>query len=186
MLQAAKYLKVYAIIEKMEDLFSALPEFTILQLGRFVEDPVINKEDFLLAWEQYLVDHEFVSPYFSSAWTCDPEATTELKHEDGRRMIQLIAPVLQLRPHRYLISEEKLHMMVYGKNTISFGIEFSYPALYSTTVDPKVRKTLHETLPNNKLYKAFASWIRKNTRPQKLQVSGKELLTTMRMDYHAN
>ncbi|GAB5411111.1 MAG: hypothetical protein ChlgKO_02250 [Chlamydiales bacterium] len=180
MLQAAKLLKTHAIIEEMEALFSALPDFQILQLGRFIENPVIAKKDFLSASKKSLSDPNFASPCFSCAWTSDPEAFVEHTHEDGRKLIQLVAPVLQLRPHRYLVSEGKVHLMVYGKNTTAFGIEFSYPALFSTIEDPRVRKTLHEPLPNNALYKAFASWIRRNTRPQKIEIAGEMVLTTMR------
>ncbi|MDX8430697.1 MAG: hypothetical protein SNF33_02680 [Candidatus Algichlamydia australiensis] len=181
-LQIAKQLKWHFLTRNMESLLSALPPFQIFLAGRFTDKPHISNEEFLRDWRSYLEDRSFSSPLFSSIWTSDSEAIFALKSDDKRTLVRPIKPVLQLRPHRYLLSGETIHSMVYGENTKSFGIEISYPAIYSTTKDPRVRKTLHENLPNNALYKSFVTWMRKNTRPCKIKIQDREVVTTIRAE----
>src|SRR5262249_6774145 len=64
----------------------------------------------------------------------------------------------------------KFHSKVFGESCINWGIQFSYPQLFS---DPNTKEVLRVTegtlFPNTALFKTLQRWIRSHTIPTPMQ-----------------
>jgi hypothetical protein len=176
-LQVSKWLKCPVLLDvhEMESLLSELGHFWIFLTGGVVpqDGGQISKSEFLGRYEDYvealkggsLPDEAIMRSFFSSVWTIDPEMVYGVKMGDGRQIIGVEKPVVQLQPHRfdYSLVDGKFRSMVFGSDTILWGIQFSYPQLYQNIkLEVKqVRETAE--FPNTAFFRSLQRWIRQNT-----------------------
>lgn len=193
-LQVSKWLKCPVLLnpEEMEALIKEMGDFYI-----FIVSELVNKnEEFFspsLFMEKYRLyvnqlrdgkipnDNHFRAP-FSSIWTVTSEAVYQVETADGK-MIRAESPVVQLQPHRFDFSavDGKFRSMVFGLNSISWGIQFSYPQLYQDlNMHVKQVKETPE-FPNTTLFKKIQRWVRENTVPVPFLVEGKRINVPFRL-----
>ena len=114
-----------------------------------------------------LQDEEFRF-YFTTVFTSTLEAIQALDVLENREIISPKLPCLQLQHHRFDYSQMdgKFRSMVLGKDTISWGLQISYPQLFQDPNTRIVTSALNvKDFENAHLFKTFQEWIRKNTEP---------------------
>lgn len=195
----SKALKFPVLLDEveMQNLFAYLEA----QIGQFFIFPVdrpyskeeeeIPKELFLKRYSSYvsllrsgeLPSAEFRS-YFSPILTLSSDILYVILCPNGMRLIKAIRPVIQLQPNFLQYSEEdgEFRSMVFGKETIHWGIQFSYPQLFQ---DPHTQEIFpvrdQEGFPNTVLFKALQKWIRDHTRATPFLIGEKKMNVSVRL-----
>ena len=181
-------------VDEMQDLFSALGDFSIYNVSEIVglDFGLIPHAAFLENYATYIntlkakvpVNDSLHRRYFSSIFTTTQDVLYAQEVKPEKYLIKTIRPTLQLQLHRFSFSslDEKFHPMVLGKDSVSWGIQFSYPQVFQ---DPQTHAFSKITdapeFPNTALYKKFALWIRANTLPSPFIYQGKRLNAPFRL-----
>lgn len=194
--QASKWLSHRALLDsgEMAALLSSLPPFKIYNVSEVVdfEESRISVDDFLIKYIDYVTslkaglipDITSYKPYFSAAFSVDPEALYAMEVKEGKYIMRIKKPVIQLSLHHFTFSleENSFHSMVHSKSAISWGLQFAYPQLYSNSIDNDVIEAFKDsTYPNTVLFKTLAKWMRAHTTPTPFIVDGKSINATFRL-----
>jgi hypothetical protein len=193
-MEASKWLTVSALLdlEEMQQLFSALSPFHIYTTGNIVDrgKSEISLKDFLNIYAEYISDlkrgnfteNPQRSLIFSSVFSVDPDALYAIPIGQERQLARLYKPAVQLQPHAFVYSplDGKFYSMVLGQNTISWGIQFSFPQLYQ---DPGTKEIIQvkNNFKNTDLFHRIQKWMRQNTIPTPFQVSERQINAPMRL-----
>ena len=195
-MQASKWLTHRALLDtaEMQSLLDSLPHFNIYNVSELVtmQEARISIEDFLAKYIDYVtnlkagvpVEEAPFKPTFSCAFSSDPTALYAMKAKEGLYIIKPIKPVVQLSFHHFLFSPEhcQFHSMVHSKHAVSWGLQFSYPQLYSNSLDGDVIEVFkNEESPNTRLFQALAKWMRKATTPVPFLLGTKKIHATFRL-----
>lgn len=179
-MNASKWLEAQALIDtnEMEGLFKALEPFEIFINGSIVEpgQGLVEKSYFLKVYDDYinslkngiLPDENKYRQMFSSVFTTTTEAICAVPLANGKHLMRVITPVVQLQPHQmaYSEGEQKFYPMVFGKNCLIWGIQFMYPQLFQDPNTNEVSTVLKSpNFPNTPLFKNLQRWVRNNTIP---------------------
>lgn len=175
-MQVSKSRKLPVLVdpEEMEGLFARLGEFYIFDGSRPVteEEMCISHRDFLDAYCRYvegikkgkLIDEATIRPFFSSLFTRTKEVVYALRLSNGKFLVKPLRPIVQLKRHHFIFTD-KLHSGVMGPESVTWGIEFSYPQLF---LDPQTKKIgkveKNGQFPNTELFKTVAQWVRDATK----------------------
>jgi hypothetical protein len=125
-----------------------------------------------------------VKHFFSSIFTTQRELLYAMAVGENKFLVKVLRPVVQLQMHHLLYSEldGKFHSIAQGKNTISWGLQFSYPQIYQ---DPKSKifsKVIENSeFPNTSLFLALSRWVRQNTLPTPILNRGKKINLPVRL-----
>jgi hypothetical protein len=199
-LQASKWLKVQALISGNEcaHLFQFLEEtvgsFFLYSCGVVCnkEKGAIDKQEFLDFYGAYI--HSLMSDkipdlalyrgLFSPVMTMTTDALFSIPVGEDREIIRVSKPVIQLQAHHmdYSTVDKKFHSMVFGIDSIAWGIQFSYPQLYQDTVTKEVeiiKRT--KTYPNTVLFQRLQKWMRQYTIPTPFIAEGDVINVPMRL-----
>jgi hypothetical protein len=191
--RVSKWIKHAVLLSdvEMEDLFSALPPFEIFIVSDIVtaETMRIVKEEWLGVYKKYFETirqgeiPEEERKAFSAVLSTTPDALYAMPVKEGRYLIKIVKPVIQLRMHKFIFStlEKKVYSMAFGKESISWGIEFSYAHLFQC---PKTHEFFNvgsdPQFPNTPLYRELARWMRKNSVPAFFDFEGREIASSIR------
>jgi len=177
---ASKWLHIQVLIdsEEMQDLFHTMGEFLIFStMGiKPVGENQISKAHFLEQYGRYIdllkaqksIDDDALRFYFSAVLTRSEEALLAIDVGNNREIIRPLKPILQMKLHRFDYSyvDGKIRPSVLGKDTVSWGVEISYPQLYQDPVTRVCEKATNPLFfPNAELFKKVQLWIRANTLP---------------------
>lgn len=189
-LQASKWLQIQALLSKNElaELFKFLDSscvdknadktFYLYACGTVCSkgEGEISKNTFLTIYGNYidhlmqgkLPDPTFYRTAFSPAITVSTDTLFTIPVGDDRQIIRISKPVIQLQAHNmdYSTVDKKFHSMVFGMDSIPWGIQFSYPQLYqdNQTKQVEIIKKSQE-FPNTILFQTLQKWMRQNTIP---------------------
>ncbi len=179
-MQASKWLthRVLLDVREMESLLNSLPTFSIYNVSELVnlEKAVISHEEFLSKYIDYvtslkaglLPDEKTLKPYFSTALSATKSSLYAIEAKGGKHIIKLKEPVVQLSLHHFTFSSEHnaFHSMIHSKTAVSWGIQFSFPQIYSNSIQNDVIEVYKKSdFPNTDLFKTLAKWMRANTIP---------------------
>jgi hypothetical protein len=195
-LQASKWLKLQLLIDadEMQALCQSLAPFEIYQAGTVTPqgEGKISLDIFLDRYRHYVSllkkgdcpnPQEF-HPYFSTLWTVTPEALFALPLEKDKQLLRVTKPVIQLQPHSldYSPYDHKFHPMVFGLDSVTWGIQYSYPQL---ALDPVTKEAIsvaqNELFPNTLLFRALQRWVRNHTIPTPFEVEGRVINVPIRL-----
>jgi len=192
-LQVSKSRKLPVLLnyEEIKSLIAHLGEFCIFDVSRplSLDSAEIPKSEFLRAYRDYIetiergdmIEESSLLPYFSSIWTLFPEGVYAQKLPNGKFLIKTKIPAIQLQRHHFIFTDQ-FHSGVMGSESITWGIQFSYPHLF---MDPKskaigkVEKSAQ--FPNTDLFQRLAKWVRSHTRPTPFVVREKISNQPMRL-----
>ena len=146
-LQASKWLSHRALIDsiELENLFETLFPFFIYNVSELValDKAEISHEDFLVRYVDYIAslkaglvpDEAPLKPYFSAVFSASREALYAMEAKEGKYIIKPLAPVVQLSLHHFVYSseEQRFHSMIHARNAVTWGLQFSYPQIYSNS-----------------------------------------------------
>lgn len=176
-MEASKWLDLQLLISatEMQQLFHEVAPFQIYLTGRVLPQPQISPEEFLEAYAHYcqaIIEGEDpqASPLFSCIWTLSSDVLKVIKVDESRQLVQLQRPAVQLQPHAMAYSQYdgKFHSMSYGKGSILWGLQFSYPQLFLEPETGDIRKVDSE-FPNTLLFRKIQRWVRAETIPTPMQ-----------------
>ena len=176
-LQVSKWIKCAVLldIEEMQDLLQVLGQIDFF----IVSEPVqigkerISSEMFLNGYSRYveglkrgeIPDPNVYRTLFSCSLSKTPAIFYAMDLSDGRALVKSIQPVIQLQAHYFFYSavDGKFHSMVQGSDSISWGVQFSYPQLFQ---DPHTRKIAKVVgCENTSVFSTLMQWMRSHTLP---------------------
>lgn len=192
-MQVSKSRKLPLLLDsdEMADLLNFLGDFQIFDVSRKVtaEKAQISNADFLKAYTSYvngiktgeLIDEAPLRPYFSAIFTVTPDVLYAVPVSGEQYLIKAKRPVVQLQRHHFIYTDT-FHSGVMGTESITWGIQFSYPQLYldpKTNAIGKVEK--NPLFPNTELFQSLAKWVREHTSPTPFVVQGKIINQPIRL-----
>jgi hypothetical protein len=194
-LQASKWQKCPMLLEvkEMEDLLRTLAPLWIIQTNGLIAagQEIISQEDFLLTYSQYIhalktgkvILDAHIRALFSSVWIRSLESVYAVSVRDNQRMVRLVHPAIQLQIHRfdYFAADNSFRSMILSPDSIHWGIQFSYPAIFQDTELQIHAMKEGDQFPNTRLFKDLQRWMRSHTQNTIFQVEGKEINVPIRL-----
>lgn len=195
-LQASKWLDLPLLIdaEEMHGLFSSLGPFKIFRVGTVCarNEGEVSHEEFLTEYAVYveslkrgvIPEEKRYRPLFSSIFTLTDDYLFQVVVRDEKRIIRVDKPVLQLQVNQIAYSEAdgKFRSMVFGKDSILWGIQFTYPQLFQESESREVFSVLsHPQFLNTVLFRQLQLWVRQNTVPTPFKVGEQKINVPLRL-----
>jgi hypothetical protein len=195
-LRASKWLTSHVLLDEseMEKLLNDLGEIWMFPLGGVIplDRESISHSEFLEVYKGYvsalkqgvLPTEQLFRRCLTSAWTCSPTSLYSVPLPDGfNELIKIEKPVIQLQHHTldYSLSDDKFRSMVFGPQTISWGIQFSYPQLYQDRSMETFHVVESEEFPDTLLFKTLQRWIRAHTSPTPFLIGEKKVNSSIRL-----
>ncbi len=179
--------------EEMEDLFSYLPSFALYNVSKLAleKEIIFSKKQFLEGYALYVkglkkgdFSHLTLSKsLFSAVLSSTPKSFYAMEVKE-KLLLKMLEPTIQLSLHRFNFCKENktFHSMVSGKELVSWGLQFSYPTLYSNSKKGDVIKTMKQKpFPNNLLFRSLMRFIRSKSDPVFFLVDGERINGQMRL-----
>lgn len=177
-LQGSKCLKFQVLLDdgEMEALFTELGDVVLGLVSEpaQLDNLLCRKEIFLERYKEYVgflkrgeVPSEIsLRKYFSAALSRSADVFYAVDVRQERYLLKGIQPVIQMQAHHFLYSsvDGKFHPLVMGKESITWGLQFSYPQIVQ---DPKTKaiQKVDPNAPNSILFSKVSKWFREYTRP---------------------
>jgi hypothetical protein len=195
-MQASKWLECQILVDsdEMAALFEALGHFEIYVTGCVVREGEgwIEKSLFLNAYKAYvdclkqgvLPAQESYFKLFSSVFTSSSEMLCAVAVGEGRQIIRVQRPVIQLQVHQmgYSPLDGKFRPMVFGNDCIAWGIQFAYPQLFQEPETHLVETiTNTDRFPNTALFKTLQRWVRHHTVPTPFVIGDQKINIPIRL-----
>lgn len=187
MFNASKWLKHPALlsVEEMQEVL-ALP-FSIHIVSDVVKESEISKEQFMDDYRAYIQglktgEVKNFRRTFSSVFTTTSQFLEKKEVKPDHFLVKPIKPVVQLQFHHFLPSsaDGKFYPMVVSQDSVSWGIQFSYPQLFQDPVTTQIQK-VDDSFPNTGLFRQIAQLIRKLTVPATFIWKGQKTSTPIRI-----
>lgn len=195
-LQTSKWLKIQVILDdnEMRDLCDSLGDFYFFLCGSIFNqgEGELSKESFLDHYRDYVLalqqgklpDQASYRQWFSPVITKSTDALYVIPMADAKQLIRVASPVIQLQAHHMGYSEidGKFRPMVFGCDSIPWGIQFSYPQLFRDNATKVVEQIRYSPeFPNSQLFQLLQKWIRTHTIPTPFVVNGESANVPMRI-----
>ncbi len=195
-MQVSKSLTFQVLLDdtEMESLLYSLGSFQIFIVSQPVgsDHGLLEKDQFIQAYRSYssslkngvLPEEKAIRPVFSSVWTKEDTTLYALGVGEEKFLIKALKPIIQLQLHHLSHSkvDGKFHAMVQGKESITWGLQFSYPQIFQhpkTKEYSKVGNT--PDFPNTPLFLALSRFLRQNTLPTPMIVDGRRMNLSVRL-----
>lgn len=115
--------------------------------------------------------------------TYDKEDVYAISPREGKYLIYPQYPVIQIREHQFAITRDnRVHSMVFGTESIRWGLIFSYPQIFYDPIEKRVVEVLKEReSANTQGFRKLQKWMRDYTRPASFVLGGKKVNATFRV-----
>lgn len=175
----------------MVSLCDALSPFFLFSVGEVVlqEEIEISKELFLSTYARYIcalkegkiLEDKRVRRIFSSALTSSSDCLYKMAVRENGWLVKVRQPLIQLQCHAFFFSslDQSFHPMILAKESISWGIQFSYPQIFQDPHTQKMEKV--SGFSNTELFRRLIRWLRNETQPALFLWEGKKIASTMRI-----
>ncbi len=195
-LQVSKWTKCQVLldIEEMAELLDELSplHFCVVSEPVKKEDGVIAAEMFLEQYKTYvsalkqgrLVDESLLRKFFSSAATCSMDMVYAISVGKDKYLIKPVKPVIQLQTHHFFYSklDGKFHPMVLSMESVTWGVQFSYPQLYQDPKSHRIAKVADSSeFPNTSVFARLLKWLRHRTLPTPFYVQDQRVNAPIRI-----
>jgi len=194
-LQASKWLSCQILIdpEEMQSLFESLSPLHLYLCGLVLpkSETEVPVETFLNVYKNYiqelkegkLPEPKSYQKWFCCAMTKEREALYSVPINENDEIVKISSPIIQMRAHTldYSPIDKRFHSMVFGKDSIPWGIQFAYPQL---TLDPTTQEVLQirqHDFSNNQLFKTLQQWVRANTIPTPFIIENEMINESVRL-----
>lgn len=189
----SKWLALQLLVDtsEMQELLQEIEGVRFFQMDRLIglDEGEMKREQVLHAYRDYvedlkggkLPDEKAFREFFQAAWTVNLESLYSMQVDAKRQIIKLCAPVILVQPHKmeYSHFDGKFRSMIMGKESISWGVQISYPQLYQNPKTYEVKKT--STFANFDIFRKIQRWIRYKTQPTTFLVESKKITTPIRL-----
>jgi len=191
--QASKWQQLQLVVEpsELDALFQQLGDVSLFRLGGIFEagEEEISSSEFLSRYSTYIdrlkngeLPDKF--PWSAAALTIDCQSLYLVQVAGGKQMVGIRRPVIQVQEHffDYSHDDHKFRSMVYGTECVTWGIQFSYPQLFTDPETSAVCNVLTGSgFPNTALFREIQRWIRKKTVPTPFIVDGQKINSPIRL-----
>jgi hypothetical protein len=182
----SKWLHLQALLslQEIKALFQTLAPVFLFFNGKVLtrEEIQDQTEAFFKSYEAYLnalsqEESIFLPPF---CLTKTEKSVYAFQAGEGRFLIKPLAPVIQVREHRFLLTHDgRFSSKGFGKGSIRFGLQFSFPQLF--LCEGKIVEVMKSSSENVELFRTLQRWIRDFTRPTALIFEGKKTNCTFRI-----
>ncbi|MBS0623064.1 MAG: hypothetical protein JSS62_00405 [Verrucomicrobia bacterium] len=189
-MNAAQWIKLPVLLNlaEMDLLWQMLGEFKLFQVGMVLTQGQgeTTKEQFLDEYAKYLEQlKEGQIPstrFFALICSITETAIKRQNLHEGKEIIRPVLPVIQIQPHQLQIDKATMscRSMVYGVDTIPWGLVFSYPHLFEDPVTHTIL-TVDDSFPNTALFQKLRRFIREYTRPTPFIFNGQKVNVPIRL-----
>lgn len=195
-MQASKWLSHQMLIdhEEMASFLDSLGAIYIYATGAVVKkgEELIAKKAFLSNYKNYIdllqqgriPDEALFRRQFAVVFTVTPDLLFSIAVDDERQLIRISKPVIQFQAHRmdYSKAEGKFRSMTFGAQSITWGLQLSYPQLYQDGKTKEIFSVDNSAeYPNTSLFRAMQLWVRNHTIPTQFIVEGKKITIPVRL-----
>lgn len=194
-LQASKWLKSQVLLsgDEMTSLFKCLGPFYIYQTSCVHPrgQGEVTPQTFLDSYRHYgstlergeMPKEDSYSSLFSTVLTTTPDALYAVHVGENQQLIRLCRPVIQLQAHKmdYSPADGKFRSMTYGIESITWGIQFSFPQLFQENKTGEIKIVSGDEFPNTALFHTLQRWLRQHTAPVPFLVEGEKINVSMRL-----
>ncbi len=161
--------------EEFASFINEMGDFFLFSTGSLVSN--LNPISHAVWQENYLAHPK------PMLMTYDEKDIYAFEAREGKFLIYPRAPVIQVREHQFMwTSDHRIQTMVYGKDSISWGLNFSYPQIF---YDPKTKKIIEvlkeKGSPNTEAFRKLQKWVRDFTKPAQFLRAGKKINATFRI-----
>lgn len=172
--------------EELTHFFEEMGDFQLFRTGEILSslDP-LSKKEFSFQYEGYLkslhtVRNQKMPPLLM---TYNEKDVYGLKVGQDRYLIYPRSPVIQVREHQFTLTiDDRIQPMVFGKDSIRWGLIFSYPQIFYDPLEKKVVQVLKEVDSVNTIgFKKLQKWVRDYTKPAAFSIKGKKVNATFRI-----
>lgn len=189
-LQASKWLQIQVLLDvhEMESLFADLGEFYIYRVGGIAKigEELISQERFLSEYRDYIdalkrgevPDADRFRKVFANVLTASSDALFSYRISPEEHIVRIARPIIQMQSHsmHYSKDDEKFRPLVFGYDSILWGVQFSYPQLYQDVVTMEIKKVdQSDVCMNTALFRKLQQWLRHHTRPTPIVAEGKAM-----------
>jgi hypothetical protein len=186
-LQASKWQKCQVLLDDVEmaSLFESLGDISLYLCGGVLQkgQERFPLKAFLGKYHTYI--HQLKSgtvpdineyrPFFSAFMTTTPDALFAIPVETDKLLVRVSKPIVQVQLLNFHYSDidNTFHGGVFGKDSIVWGLQFSYPQLYQDAVTKQVDMVRNSSkFPNSLLFNKLQKWMRQNSIPTPFIVNG--------------
>ena len=174
-MQATKWLKLPLFLDasELQALFDYLGQIAIIPLsGVFPKGKEeLSFSNYIALYSQYLErlhkgDYSDPDKKLITAWTLDPQDVEERQVATGF-LVKPLRPVIQVQPYwlNYSETDGKFHEMAFSKESLAWGLLFSFPQLFQESKTLDIVKVKEPEFPNAGLFKALQRFSREATLP---------------------
>lgn len=192
--QASKWLKVPVLLDvnELRALLNLLPTALIYRTSSLVKEgeEVISHAEFISIYSNYIAtlkEGKIPGPEyrlaFSPILTCAADHLYRVVTSDSS-LVRIAKPVIQMQAHvfDYSPADGKFRSMVLGPNTISWGLQFSYPQLFQENSTNQIFKVSDTPqFPNTHLFHILQQWVRRHTIPIPVVIHDKVINVPIRI-----
>lgn len=195
-LNVSKWLHIQLLLDstEMRDMLNEMGEFLIVHVGA-VMDPsqvLLSRDEFLRVYDEYVgtlklgQDPPLLSylSTFSCALSLGEEEFYAMQVGPSQLLIKPILPVVQMQAHTlgYSAVDEQIYPMARGSDTITWGIQLSFPTLFQAKKKAEPSNTLTDaSFRNAKLFQSIQKWVRLHTRPTPMFLKQKKINLPVRI-----
>lgn len=195
-LQVSKWMDFSVLLsdKELQDLFSFLSDFFLYSLGQISDQALVFPSTFLAHYKKYqnalqsadIPDRLEVNRNLSVWMTREKEAMDLQLIPQNRMMASAVIPAIRIQHHQFHFSREdqQIRSRVVG-NTVSWGIQISYPQLWINQQGVLVNLKKQDPLGNASLFQSIGRWMRKKTRPAPLFFEKKRITHSVRIGFEA-
>lgn len=198
-LQASKWLQIQMLLdeEEIDALFSSLGDIYLVRNSSIatMEELFLTQDSFIKHYSAYvtplkrgqLPDLQSFRRNFSLVLTSTLDALFVNEVEKERYIVKVAKPIVQIQPHaiHYSKLDNKFRSMVFGRDTISWGLQFSYPQIYQDPATMRIEKAGDsDRCINAALFRTIQKWQRKETKPTPFIVDSNRSNVPMRLGKH--
>lgn len=173
---------------ELEKLIEYLSPLLILNTSEVIPQEKISLpvEELVRLYEKYIAMLQGKSPRerisLSYALSTRIENFCAIKLSSNKYICRLVQPDVQLQVYSFLLNDSgKPLSQVFSSETVSFGLQFSYPAIFQDGLTSQVFSTTKNTFSGWKLWSSIRSWIRNHTFPLPICFQGKNMRLPIRL-----
>ena len=149
--QASKWITVPLLCEadEMRALFEHLHDLVIVEISGLSSEgeEVVSREQFLTDYAAYVQklkaglqpDPSEVQAQFTKGLSASLDHFLKVKTDATHQLMRIVKPVIQLQPHWFSYSREegKFRTTIFNLSSVTWGVQFSYPQLFSRSRDER-------------------------------------------------
>lgn len=186
----SKWQKVQVLLDpiELERLLQDLSPLFILNTSGVVlrEKISIEIDEFACLYKKYIailrgkIPKEKIPLSFALSQRLENFCVVNLS--SNKYICRMIQPDVQIQAYSFLLDESgKPLLQVFSEESVPFGLQFSYPAIFQDGATSEVFSTTKNTFSGWKLFSAIRSWIRNHTFPLPIRFQEKNIRLPIRL-----